>query len=53
MIEKYLDPKLPNVEKMVAVMALSLPDDKRKLVEAIKRTGQIVAATGDGSNDAP
>lgn len=38
---------------MVSVMALSLPDDKCKLVKAIKLKNEIVAATGDGSNDAP
>lgn len=35
-IERYLDKSLEGVDRMVSVMALSLPDDKRKLVEAIK-----------------
>ncbi|CCF58932.1 hypothetical protein KAFR_0F03360 [Kazachstania africana CBS 2517] len=40
---------LPNLR----VMARSSPEDKRLLVETLKRMGEVVAVTGDGTNDAP
>jgi Ca2+-transporting ATPase len=48
------DPKgllklLPNLQ----VLARSSPDDKYILVSELKRCGEIVAVTGDGTNDAP
>jgi Ca2+-transporting ATPase len=35
------------------VLARSSPEDKRILVARLKEMGQIVAVTGDGTNDAP
>ncbi|KAG0672572.1 plasma membrane calcium [Maudiozyma exigua] len=35
------------------VLARSSPEDKRILVETLKGMGNVVAATGDGTNDAP
>ncbi|KAG2198827.1 hypothetical protein INT47_000743 [Mucor saturninus] len=35
------------------VLARSSPEDKRMLVHALRETGEIVAVTGDGTNDAP
>jgi Ca2+-transporting ATPase len=35
------------------VLARALPDDKRKLVRSLKKLGEIVAVTGDGTNDGP
>lgn len=35
------------------VLARSSPQDKQKLVAALKTQGEIVAVTGDGTNDAP
>lgn len=35
------------------VLARSSPDDKRILVKRLKDMGEIVAVTGDGTNDAP
>ena len=35
------------------VIARSRPMDKKRLVEALKRAGEVVAVTGDGTNDAP
>lgn len=35
------------------VLARSSPKDKYTLVQLLKREGQIVAVTGDGTNDAP
>ena len=35
------------------VLARSSPKDKYELVQLLKLEGQIVAVTGDGTNDAP
>jgi magnesium-transporting ATPase (P-type) len=34
-------------------MARSSPTDKHKLVNRLKALGEVVAVTGDGTNDAP
>ena len=35
------------------IIARARPMDKRRLVEALQRCGEVVAVTGDGTNDAP
>ncbi|GAB1319894.1 plasma membrane calcium [Madurella fahalii] len=35
------------------ILARSSPEDKRLLVESLRSLGQVVAVTGDGTNDAP
>lgn len=35
------------------VLARSSPEDKRILVETLRNSGEVVAVTGDGTNDAP
>jgi Ca2+-transporting ATPase len=47
--EKQLDEILPRLQ----VLARSSPEDKRILVQRLKALGEIVAVTGDGTNDAP
>ena len=35
------------------IIARARPLDKKRLVEALRRAGEVVAVTGDGTNDAP
>jgi Ca2+-transporting ATPase len=44
-----MDKLVPNL----VVMARSSPLDKQILVQTLKRLGEVVAVTGDGTNDAP
>ena len=37
----------------IKIMARARPDDKARLVKLLQRQGQVVAVTGDGTNDAP
>jgi len=39
--------------KKLRVLARSSPEDKYMLVMGLKENGQVVAVTGDGTNDAP
>lgn len=50
--------KLPEDELLKRVMDLKIiyrarPMDKKRLVEALQKLNQVVAVTGDGTNDAP
>ncbi|CCK70095.1 calcium-transporting ATPase PMC1 KNAG_0D03480 [Huiozyma naganishii CBS 8797] len=42
-----------NILPDLRVLARSSPEDKRLLVETLKGMGEVVAVTGDGTNDAP
>ncbi|PPD82607.1 hypothetical protein GOBAR_DD20439 [Gossypium barbadense] len=44
--------RMEKVEK-IQVMARSTPSDKLLMVQCLKQKGQVVAVTGDGTNDAP
>jgi Ca2+-transporting ATPase len=46
---EQMDKIVPNL----VVMARSSPLDKQILVQTLKRLGETVAVTGDGTNDAP
>ncbi len=37
----------------IAIIARARPADKQRLVEALQARGEVVAVTGDGTNDAP
>ncbi|KAG7582787.1 Cation-transporting P-type ATPase N-terminal [Arabidopsis suecica] len=41
------------VAKKITVMGRSSPNDKLLLVQALRKNGDVVAVTGDGTNDAP
>lgn len=43
---------LSRVDDLI-VIARARPMDKKRLVEALQRKGEVVAVTGDGTNDAP
>lgn len=45
--------KMAHVIKDLRVLARSSPEDKRILVKALKEQDEIVAVTGDGTNDGP
>jgi Ca2+-transporting ATPase len=47
--DQEMDEVLPKLQ----VLARSSPEDKRILVTRLKAMGEIVAVTGDGTNDAP
>src|SRR5204862_1323419 len=47
--EVELKKMVPNLQ----VLARSSPEDKRLLVRTLKKIGETVAVTGDGTNDAP
>lgn len=42
-----------SIHKTLRVLARSRPEDKYLLVTGLKELGDIVAVTGDGTNDAP
>ncbi|VEU23154.1 DEKNAAC104214 [Brettanomyces naardenensis] len=50
---KLTDSQRTLVVPKLRVLARSSPEDKRILVETLKRLGEVVAVTGDGTNDAP
>ncbi|KAK4756478.1 hypothetical protein SAY87_006605 [Trapa incisa] len=47
------EPEREQVAKKITVMGRSSPNDKLLLVQALRKGGEVVAVTGDGTNDAP
>ena len=47
------DAQLLPAVKNLRVLARASPQDKHRLVRALRASGEVVAVTGDGTNDAP
>lgn len=52
-LERMTDAELARRVREVQVFARVVPQQKLRIVEALKAAGEIVAMTGDGVNDAP
>jgi Ca2+-transporting ATPase len=52
-IEQLDDEALQERARAVSVFARVTPDQKVRVVQALRRSGEVVAVTGDGVNDAP
>jgi Ca2+-transporting ATPase len=52
-IEHLNDSELASRARTTGVFARIMPEQKLRIVEALKADGEIVAMTGDGVNDAP
>lgn len=47
------DEQLQDRVSDIKIMSRARPNDKERLVKLLKQRGEVVAATGDGTNDAP
>ncbi|CEL11039.1 Putative Calcium ion P-type ATPase (Eurofung) [Aspergillus calidoustus] len=52
-LRRLSEEELAHVIPRLQVLARSSPNDKELLVKQLKRLGEIVAVTGDGTNDGP
>ena len=52
-LDKVADEEFDSIVEKVAVYSRTSPEHKTRIVEALKRMGNVVAMTGDGINDAP
>ena len=47
------DDELDDAVKTTTVFARVSPADKLRIIQSLKRTGEVAAMTGDGVNDSP
>jgi Ca2+-transporting ATPase len=52
-LDAMSDDELRERIKATSVFARAVPEQKLRIVQALKRNGEVVAMTGDGVNDAP
>jgi Ca2+-transporting ATPase len=52
-MEILSDAELIDLTKKINIFSRVMPSQKLRLVESLKKSGEIVAMTGDGVNDAP
>lgn len=52
-IDKFTDKELQEKVRTTSVFARVTPEHKLRIINAYKASGQVVAMTGDGVNDAP
>jgi Ca2+-transporting ATPase len=52
-LEAMSEPELAGHVRTAAIFARIMPEQKLRIVNALKQNGEIVAMTGDGVNDAP
>lgn len=52
-VEAMSDPDLATAARDVTIFARIMPEQKLRIINALKATGAVVAMTGDGVNDAP
>ncbi|MFA5932907.1 MAG: cation-translocating P-type ATPase [Microgenomates group bacterium] len=52
-IAKMSDKQLQEAVSTITIFARIIPEEKLRIVNALKANGEIVAMTGDGVNDAP
>ncbi|XP_071710960.1 calcium-transporting ATPase 9, plasma membrane-type, partial [Rutidosis leptorrhynchoides] len=50
---EYSEKEREHASKLISVMGRSSPSDKLLLVQTLRKLGEVVAVTGDGTNDAP
>jgi Ca2+-transporting ATPase len=52
-LSEFTDDALRDRVASTTIFARTMPEQKLRIVEALKATGEVVAMTGDGVNDAP
>lgn len=52
-LSSLTDEQLKSIAKKLIIIARARPSDKERLVRALQANGEVVAVTGDGTNDAP